>query len=56
LSQHYGTPPRWDYVEPLGAVAGVATLPGLPTGLYRFRMAVLNGIGKWVIGKLPPPD
>jgi len=44
LELDYGTPPRWKYVESLGAVAGVATLPGLPTGLYRFRVAILNGI------------
>jgi hypothetical protein len=44
LQLRYGTPPAWTYVQTLKAPAGAVTLPGLPAGLYLFRINVLDGV------------
>jgi hypothetical protein len=44
LQLAYGTPTQWYFAEPLSGTAGTATLPGLPAGLYEFRLVVEQGI------------
>jgi hypothetical protein len=44
LQLAYGTPTQWYFAEPLSGTAGTATLPGLPTGLYEFRLVAEQGI------------
>lgn len=44
LQLAYGAPSQWTYVESLKAAAGVATIPALPTGVYRFRVTALYGV------------
>ena len=44
LQLAYGTPTQWHFAESLGGTAGTTTLPGLPAGLYEFRLIAEQGI------------
>ena len=44
LQLAYGTPTQWHFAEPLSGTAGTVTLPGLPVGLYDFRVVAEQGI------------
>ena len=44
LELAYGTPTHWYFARPLNGTTGIATLPGLPAGLYEFRVVAEQGI------------
>jgi len=44
LQLAYGTPTQWYFAESLSGTAGTTTLPGLPAGLYEFRLLAEQGI------------
>jgi hypothetical protein len=44
LQLAYGTPTQWYFAESLSGTAGTMTLPGLPAGLYEFRLLAEQGI------------
>jgi hypothetical protein len=44
LQLAYGTPTHWYFAESLSGTAGTTTLPGLPAGLYEFRLLAEQGI------------
>jgi len=49
LQLAYGTPTEWYFAEPLRGTAGTATLPGLPAGMYEFRLVAEHGISEVAI-------